>query len=68
MSRDSLIPFYNMFGPNPTEELGLEYGPGKGVEVCILVLYPCPKRFCEKEASIVRAVSPMERSQKPLLM
>ncbi|KAI5699833.1 hypothetical protein M8J75_009465 [Diaphorina citri] len=32
MSRDSLIPFYNMFGPNPTEELGLEYGPGKGVE------------------------------------
>lgn len=44
MSRDSLIPFYNMFGPNPTEELGLEYGPGKGVEVCILVLYPCPKK------------------------
>lgn len=32
MSRDSLIPFYNMFGPNPTEELGLEYGPGKAVE------------------------------------
>uniref|UniRef100_A0A8D8Y349 Peroxisomal carnitine O-octanoyltransferase n=1 Tax=Cacopsylla melanoneura TaxID=428564 RepID=A0A8D8Y349_9HEMI len=32
MSRDPLIPFANMFGPNPTEELGLEYGPGKSVQ------------------------------------